>query len=223
MRPSTSGRRSIDCTASICPVAPISSRTVSVRATTTSTGMPMGAPPPPPAGSGPPALPFLQAPAAIASAMSHTITCLDHVRSPLFLFGKEPPAEDILEPCQRQTGGVSRLDQDGVGVVQVGLRRQQIENCGRARAVTTLLDAEVLARHEQAFGRLLGGGARGDVAVVGGGHLALHRPVLVLADRPRRIAVRACPAQRNLALSVVPQREGDAERERRLLEKLWKK
>src|SRR5881397_365914 len=73
LRPEVDGRSSMDCTASIWPVALISSRTVSVRATTTSTGMPIGAPPrPPPAGSGPPALPFLQAPAAIASAMSHT-------------------------------------------------------------------------------------------------------------------------------------------------------
>src|SRR3989454_9813817 len=105
MRPSTSGRRSIDCTASIWPVALISSRTVSVRATTTSTGMPIGAPPPPPpAGSGPPALPFLQAPARDRGGRHepHRITCLDHVRSPLFLFGKEPLAEECLQPGKSQ-------------------------------------------------------------------------------------------------------------------------
>src|SRR5207302_1407638 len=62
MRPSTSGRRSIDWTASIWPVAAISSRTVSTRATATSTGIPMGAPPPKPAA--PLAFPFLHPPTA---------------------------------------------------------------------------------------------------------------------------------------------------------------
>src|SRR6185312_3653787 len=30
------------------------------------------------------------------------LTCLGHIRSPLFLFGKEPSAEDILEPRERE-------------------------------------------------------------------------------------------------------------------------
>src|SRR5437870_1314086 len=69
MRPSTSGRRSIDCTASICPVAAISSRTVSVRATATSTGIAIGPPPPnPPC---PPAPLFLHAPATTSAATTH--------------------------------------------------------------------------------------------------------------------------------------------------------
>src|SRR6266571_3236809 len=63
IRPSTSGRRSMDCTASICPVAATSSRTVSTRATATSTGSPANPPPPAPL-----VPPFLQAPVARAAA-----------------------------------------------------------------------------------------------------------------------------------------------------------
>src|SRR2546425_3225178 len=98
---------------------------------------------------------------------------------------------------------------------------RSIENGARARAVTALLDAVVLSRHEQALRRLLGGGACGDVAVIGGGHVAPHGLVLVLADRPRHVTVCPRPAQRDLALPVVPQRQGHAERERRPLEVPW--
>ena len=59
-----SGRSSIDCSASICPVARIASTTVSARATTTSTGIGGGAPPAP----GPP--PVLPADSEVPQAFS---------------------------------------------------------------------------------------------------------------------------------------------------------
>ena len=49
-RPSTSGRSSIDCMASIWPVARMASTTVSARAAAASTGMAGGPPPPGPPG-----------------------------------------------------------------------------------------------------------------------------------------------------------------------------
>src|SRR5207249_11063207 len=41
-------------------------------------------------------------------------TCLDHVRSPLFLFGKEPLAEDCFQAGKSQARRVPRLDQAGL-------------------------------------------------------------------------------------------------------------
>ena len=58
----------MDCTASICPVAATSSRTVSTLATATSTGTPAKPPPPAPLVRG-----FLQAPLASAATAATAV------------------------------------------------------------------------------------------------------------------------------------------------------
>src|SRR6266480_6457192 len=213
MRPSTSGRRSIDCTASIWPVALISSRTVSVRATTTSTGIPIGAPPP--GSPAPPALPFLQPPMATTApaTTAHHAPRLMLSHSFLFRFGKEAPAEDVFEPGQRQTGRVARLHEGRVGVVKVCLSLEEVEDRRRPGAVAALLHAEILARDPQRLRVLLGRGARRRVALVCGRHVVQHRSLQVLADGAGVVAIHPRLAERDLALPVVPEGERHAERE----------
>src|SRR6266849_2581177 len=150
--------------------------------------MPIGAPPPPPpAGSGPPALPFLQAPAAIASAMSHT-------------------ASRVLIMSDHRCSCSGKRRRPKIFSSPASARRVAYRAC----PVTTLLDAEVLARHEQPLGGLLGGGAGSNVAVVGGGHVTPHRANHVLAPRARDVVVHPCLTETNLALPVVPQGERNA-------------
>ena len=93
MRPSTSGRSSIDCTASIWPVARIASTTVSVRATATSTGIAGGPPLWPPFAPGSPAdSALLHAASAASTAAGHTldISLIGLTATSLFVKSRRP-------------------------------------------------------------------------------------------------------------------------------------
>src|SRR5437879_13173850 len=127
----------------------------------------------------------------------------------LLPFGKEAPAEDVLEARQRQSGRVARLDERGLRVVESGLGHEEVEDRGGTASVPALLHPEVLARHGQPLRGQLRAGARGHIAIVRGRHIVLHGSVHVLPDRPRPVAVPAGFRARAFALRVVPQRERD--------------
>src|SRR5207245_6758228 len=143
------------------------------------------------------------------------ITCLDHVRSPLFLFGKEPAAEDCLEPGEGQARRVPRLDKAGFRVVEIGLRLEQIEDSGGASPVTTLLDAVGFACHRHGLCGDARGGARRRIAVVRRGYVPPHRAFGGIARCPEDIPGHARLADQILPLEVVPDRKGNRQRELR--------
>src|SRR5204862_4811463 len=87
---------------------------------------------------------------------THYAACSSY--SFLFRFGKEAPAEDGLEACQRESGRVARLHQGGRRVIDVGLRLEQVENRSSARPVAGLLHPVVLPRHLHLLAGEVGGG-----------------------------------------------------------------
>ena len=124
-------------------------------------------------------------------------------------------AQDRLEAGQGKAGGVAGLHQVGLRLGQAELGIQGIEYGGRAGAVARLLHPIVLPRDLHGGGGQRGGGLRGDVDLERGRHVAAGRPLQILPDGSRHVAVDLGLGHRDLAPGVVPDRQRHGEGDRR--------
>src|SRR2546427_12688349 len=101
---------------------------------------------------------------------THHASCSSH--SFLFRFGKEAPTYDSLEPRQHESRRVTRLNQGGRRVIEIGLCLEQVEDRGSARPGAGLLHAVVLARDLHLLARKIGRSTGRRETVIGCDHRA---------------------------------------------------